>query len=187
MVRPLALLVERIPATLANAMLAGVLLPLCLAPVRAVAEQPVAGLAIVVTWAVVARINRVLAVPAAVVVAVGVIAASAPLPATGWLPQPEFVMPCFSAAAVTGIALPLFIVTMASQNIPGLAVLSATVLAAWATESFWRLRPGLAGGGTGWPDLAAVVTAAAIWIAAFLLARAYPEPARHILQRTADG
>jgi benzoate membrane transport protein len=41
------------------------------------------------------------------------------------VPQPEFVWPAFSVSAVTGIALPLFIVTMASQNIPGLAVLSA--------------------------------------------------------------
>ena len=123
--KPLGRAVAAIPAPLANAMLAGILFTLCLAPVRAVAEQPLAGLAIVVAWAVMARINRLLAVPAAVVVAVGVIAASAPLPASGWMPQPEFVVPGFSFAALTGIALPLFIVTMASQNIPGLAVLSA--------------------------------------------------------------
>jgi benzoate membrane transport protein len=123
--KPLGRAVAAIPAPLANAMLAGILFVLCLAPVRAVAEQPVAGLAIVLAWAVVARVNRLLAVPAAVAVAVGVIAASAPLPATGWMPQPELVLPTFSVAALTGIALPLFIVTMASQNIPGLAVLSA--------------------------------------------------------------
>jgi len=123
--KPLGRAVAAIPAPLANAMLAGILFTLCLAPVRAVAEQPMAGLAIVLAWAVVARINRLLAVPAAVAVAVGVIAAGAPLPTAGWLPQPDFVLPSFSLAAVTGIALPLFIVTMASQNIPGLAVLSA--------------------------------------------------------------
>lgn len=123
--KPLGRAVAAIPAPLANAMLAGILFTLCLAPVRAVAEQPMAGLAIVLAWAVVARINRLLAVPAAVAVAVAVIAASAPLPSAAWLPQPDFVMPSFSLAAVSGIALPLFIVTMASQNIPGLAVLSA--------------------------------------------------------------
>ena len=123
--KPLGRAVAAIPAPLANAMLAGILFTLCLAPVRAVAEQPVAGLGIVLAWAVVARINRVLAVPAAVLVAVGVIATTAPMPATGWMPQAEFVWPAFSASALTGIALPLFIVTMASQNIPGLAVLSA--------------------------------------------------------------
>ncbi len=123
--RPLGRAVAAIPAPLANAMLAGILFTLCLAPVRAVAEQPVAGLGIVLAWAVVARINRLLAVPAAVLVAVAVIASTAPLPAAGWIPQPEYVWPDFSVAALTGIALPLFIVTMASQNIPGLAVLSA--------------------------------------------------------------
>ena len=123
--KPLGRAVAAIPAPLANAMLAGILFTLCLAPVRAVAEQPVAGLAIVLAWAVVARINRLLAVPAAVAVAVGVIAASAPAPVTGWLPDPVLVVPGFSVAALTGMALPLFIVTMASQNIPGLAVLSA--------------------------------------------------------------
>ena len=122
--KPLGRAVAAIPAPLANAMLAGILFTLCLAPVRAVAEQPVAGLGIVLAWAVMARINRLLAVPAAVLVAVAVIAASAPLPTTGWMPQAAFVLPSFSVAALTGIALPLFIVTMASQNIPGLAVLA---------------------------------------------------------------
>jgi len=37
--------------------------------------------------------------------------------------HPVFTMPAFSVAATIGIALPLFIVAMASQNMPGLAVL----------------------------------------------------------------
>jgi benzoate membrane transport protein len=123
--KPLGRAVGAIPAPLANAMLAGILFTLCLAPVRAVAEQPAAGLGIVLAWAVVARINRVLAVPAAVLVAVAVIATAAPMPSAGWTPRVELVLPGFSLASLTGIALPLFIVTMASQNIPGLAVLSA--------------------------------------------------------------
>jgi benzoate membrane transport protein len=39
------------------------------------------------------------------------------------LPPVEFVAPVFNLAAFISIALPLFIVTMASQNIPGIAVL----------------------------------------------------------------
>ena len=35
--------------------------------------------------------------------------------------MPEFTMPRFSLAAAIGIALPLFVVTMASQNLPGVA------------------------------------------------------------------
>ena len=124
--RPLGRWVAAIPAPLANAMLAGVLLPLCLAPVHAVAAAPAMGLAIVLAWAVTGRIRRLFAVPAAVLVAGILIAATAPAiaPATLW-PAPLLIRPAFSLAAAIGIALPLFIVTMASQNIPGIAVLAS--------------------------------------------------------------
>lgn len=125
--KPLGRWVAAIPAPLANAMLAGVLLGLCLAPVRAVAQAPLVGLAIVVVWAVVGRINRLYAVPASVLVAMALIAlttdVSADVMGSLW-PHPVLVAPSFSFAAVIGIALPLFIVTMASQNIPGIAVLN---------------------------------------------------------------
>src|SRR5258707_1165382 len=41
------------------------------------------------------------------------------------LPRLEWVTPAFTGSAVISIALPLFLVTMAAQNIPGLAVLRA--------------------------------------------------------------
>lgn len=126
--RPLGRAVAAIPPPLANAMLAGVLLGLCLAPMRAVAEAPAMGIAIILAWALTGRINRLLAVPAAVLVAGGLIAATVALPpgilaAAG--PVPVWVIPEFTLPAAIGIALPLFIVTMASQNIPGMAVLGA--------------------------------------------------------------
>ncbi len=126
--RPLGRAVAAIPAPLANAMLAGVLLSLCLAPVRAVAFDPTLGLAIVGTWAIVGRFNRLLAVPAAVLVTAAVVVATVPLPYHGvesLLPVPQPVMPAFVPATLLGISLPLFLVTMASQNIPGIAVLNA--------------------------------------------------------------
>lgn len=42
------------------------------------------------------------------------------------LAAPEFTWPTLSWPAVFGIALPLFVVTMASQNIPGVAVIRAS-------------------------------------------------------------
>ncbi|MBC9072042.1 benzoate/H(+) symporter BenE family transporter [Thauera sp. CAU 1555] len=39
--------------------------------------------------------------------------------------RPLFTMPAFSVSTLIGVGLPLFIVTMASQNLPGLAVLRA--------------------------------------------------------------
>jgi benzoate membrane transport protein len=124
--KPLGRWVAAIPGALANAMLAGVLLGLCLAPVRAVAAEPVAALAIIAVWAVVARLNRLYAVPAAVVALVVIIAFTVPVPMPDtFLPQVAVVLPVFTLAGLVGIAVPLFIVTMASQNLPGLAVLKA--------------------------------------------------------------
>ena len=42
------------------------------------------------------------------------------------LAAPAWVTPRFSAGPLLGVALPLFIVTMASQNVPGLAVIRAS-------------------------------------------------------------
>lgn len=42
------------------------------------------------------------------------------------LATPVFTLPSFSFAALVGIALPLFVVTMASQNVPGVAVIRAS-------------------------------------------------------------
>lgn len=118
--------VAAIPMPLASAMLAGILFNLCLAPVRAVAELPALALPIVLVWAVLLRFARLWAVPAAVVVTAAMIMLSTDLPAdlfsAAW-PNPVFVAPTLTLDAVIGIAIPLFVVTMASQNIPGLAVL----------------------------------------------------------------
>ncbi|WMT89479.1 benzoate/H(+) symporter BenE family transporter [Pelagibacterium sp. H642] len=118
--------VAAIPMPLASAMLAGILFNLCLAPVRAVGEMPMLALPIVLVWALLLRFARVWAVPAAVGVAAVMIGISTNLPpdllASPW-PNPVFVTPTLNLDAVIGIAIPLFVVTMASQNIPGLAVL----------------------------------------------------------------
>jgi benzoate membrane transport protein len=128
--KPLGRMVAAIPATLANAMLSGVLIGLCFAPVKAVAFDPRLGLPIVLAWALVGSINRLYAVPAALLAFIGVLAFGVDIPAgalaglaDSLLPRPEFVTPAFTVAGLVGIALPLFIVTMASQNIPGIAVL----------------------------------------------------------------
>ena len=44
-------------------------------------------------------------------------------PALGLLPTPEWTTPVFEPGALIGLALPLFIVTMASQNVTGMTVL----------------------------------------------------------------
>jgi benzoate membrane transport protein len=124
--RPFGRAVAAIPMSLANAMLAGVLLDLCLAPIKAIGTLPALALPIVVTWAVAWRFARLYAVPIALMVTLFIVVVATPLPSGAladiW-PRPVFVVPAFSGLAVVGIAIPLFIVTMASQNVPGLAVL----------------------------------------------------------------
>ncbi|SLN72617.1 Inner membrane protein YdcO [Roseovarius albus] len=126
--RPFGRLAASIPAPLAQAMLAGVLLPLCLQPVTAMAEVPAVIGPVVMVWLICGRINRLLAVPAAVLMATAiifVIGDFSQFSAGPVITMGEFVTPTFSIDAVIGIAIPLFIVTMATQNVPGLAVLKS--------------------------------------------------------------
>lgn len=128
LVRPVAHAVAAIPQPIANAMLAGILLTLCLAPIKAVAELPALALPVIVAWAVALRFARRYAVPIAVAVTAVILATTTSLPpgafAASW-PAVEFVMPAFTLEGFLRISLPLFIVTMASQNLPGIAVLKA--------------------------------------------------------------
>jgi benzoate membrane transport protein len=128
--KPLGRAVAAMPAPLANAMLAGVLIGLCFAPVKAVGFDPLLGLPIVLAWIVVGAFRRLWAVPAALLAFALVLAFGVDIPdgALGSLersliPAVELVHPVFNLPGLVSIALPLFIVTMASQNIPGIAVL----------------------------------------------------------------
>jgi benzoate membrane transport protein len=128
LIRPFGRAVAAIPPALANAMLAGVLFSLCLAPVKAMAEAPRLAAPIILVWLLMARWKRLFATPAAAVVAGILIFATSHGAPIGWsdfTPQPILVAPSFSLGALISLALPLFIVTMASQNLPGLAVLAA--------------------------------------------------------------
>jgi benzoate membrane transport protein len=108
-------------------MLAGILLDLCLAPMRAIGAIPALALPVVLAWAVMLRLSRLWAVPAALAVAVAALLMGPGLPAgLGWsAPAFVWVTPRPEWSAAFGIGVPLFLVTMASQNLPGLAVLQA--------------------------------------------------------------
>ena len=128
--RPLANLVGRIPSPLANAMLAGVLLGLCLAPFRAIEAAPAWGLPILLAWIGGRRVHPLLAVPAAltafvIVILIGVRPDAAAIRDIPLLRAPVLVLPELTMGAFVGVALPLYIVTMAGQNLPGIAVLKA--------------------------------------------------------------
>ncbi len=126
--RPFGRLVEAIPTSLANALLAGVLFEICLAPVTAIHQSPALVLPIVLAWVVALRFARRYAIPIVVACTALVIVLETKLPPgalVGAWPTLVTTVPAFRWNAVGSLALPLFIVTMASQNIPGLAVLRA--------------------------------------------------------------
>jgi benzoate membrane transport protein len=127
-VRPLGRLVALIPDGIASAMLAGVLLPFCLKGAGAAQSLPMVILPMIAVFAVVRLRNPALAVLAALgaglVLAFALGVASAPLL---HLPMPRlvFIAPAFRPDVLLGLGVPLYLVTMASQNLPGFATLRA--------------------------------------------------------------
>jgi benzoate membrane transport protein len=119
-------LAARIPGSIASAMLAGVLLPFCLAAFRLGTDDWVL-LALAVGVFIVAR--RVVPLYALLLVLVATIALAL---ARGEVTQPSPgalfgqllpTMPGGDVRAIIGLAIPLFLVTLVSQNLPGLMVL----------------------------------------------------------------
>lgn len=116
-------LVAAIPQSLARAMLAGVLLPLCTAPVTALVDAPQAVAPVVLTWLVLLRWAPRWAVPASLAVALVIVLATAHVETAALAPSLTWTTPHWTLPALVGIALPLYVVTMASQNVPGVAVM----------------------------------------------------------------
>lgn len=121
-------IISRIPAPLAAALLAGVLARFGIDAFAAVDSEPVLVLAMFAAYLAGRRWLSRYAVILVLVVGVGLAMVSG-LVRTGelafTLAAPVFVMPTFSLPVLLGVGLPLFIVTMASQNVPGVAVLRA--------------------------------------------------------------
>ncbi len=123
-------LIARIPSPIAQAMLAGVVLELCLAPVKSLVDNPGAIVVIVLVWLVGVRLAPRWAVPAAfvaagVVIGIDMIRRGEGIAASSLLPELALTWPTLTWEAVVGIALPLYIVTMASQNVPGVAIMKS--------------------------------------------------------------
>ena len=121
-------LMKRLPLPLASALLAGVLSKFALDAVQAAPRSPALILPMAAAWV----LGRVFwprwNVPVILLAGVGIAilqgkfdAAAVPLEIT----RPVWVTPEFTFGTIIGVAVPLFIVTMASQNLPGVAVFKA--------------------------------------------------------------
>ena len=185
----LADLVSRIPAPVAQAMLAGVLLPLCVEPVRAFAADPVAVGPVLAVWLALMRLAPRWAVPGAFAAALAVIVAAmvrdGGAPSLGeFVPHLQVTAPSFTLGALTGIAVPLYLVTMAAQNIPGVAVMKG-----FGYDVPWRPTLAVTGGSAG---LASVFGGHAVNLAAITAALAAgpdagPDPRRRWIAGVTTG
>lgn len=148
LVPALSHLMSRIPTSIAQAMLAGVLLQLCLGPVLGVAANPLAVGPVIVVWALALRLAPRWASPlafgaAATVIVVSVLRTGGGVPVSALVPRVELTVPQLDPGALVGIALPLYLVTMASQNVPGVAVMRGL-----GYEVPWRRSMLVTGAGT---------------------------------------
>ena len=124
-VRPLGRLIESIPASIAAAMLAGILLRLVMAMIEHVPTSPLLVLPLIALFLVARAFMPALA--SLVVLVAGALLAWSlglvkPMPSIG-LSTVVLTAPAWDAATLIGLGVPLYLVTMASQNLPGFAVL----------------------------------------------------------------
>ena len=114
----------RIPQALAAALLASVLTRFAVDAFASLQRELVLVLAMFCAYLLGRRLWPRYAVPGVLLVGVALVAATGRLHlgAVQWAwAHPVFTAPSFSLSAAIGIALPLFVVTMASQNLPGVA------------------------------------------------------------------
>ncbi|MGB6118558.1 MAG: benzoate/H(+) symporter BenE family transporter [Mesorhizobium sp.] len=127
LIKPLTALISRIPTSVSSGMLAGIVVTFVMSAFKTVAVDPVLILPLLLAFFVIRLWNPAMSV---VAVLIGGVVLAFALGRVGQLPVPELstltlTMPQFTFAATVGLALPLYLVTMASQNLSGLAVLKA--------------------------------------------------------------
>lgn len=125
--KPLTRLISKIPASVASGMLAGIVVTFAINAAKTIPVDPLLILPLIAAFFVIRLFNPALSV-LAVLVGGGTLAFLTGR--VGGLPTPELstltlIAPTFSTSAVIGLAVPLYLVTMASQNLSGLAVLRA--------------------------------------------------------------
>ena len=119
---------NRIPVAIASALLAGVLARFGLHAFMAAQTALPLVVLMLLSYLLMKRFFPRYAVPVTLFIAIIFIAIRAEFMTTTVifeLAKPVFVAPVFTWSAVVSLALPLFIVTMASQNLPGVAAIKA--------------------------------------------------------------
>ena len=119
---------NRLPLAIASGLLAGVLARFGMQAFTAAQTALPLVLTMLLTYLLGKRLTPRYAVPLTLGVAVAFVAVSPGLSGAGieWgLAKPVLVLPVFTLSAAVSLALPLFVVTMASQNLPGVAAIQS--------------------------------------------------------------
>ena len=123
-----ARVMNRIPMAIASALLAGVLARFGMSAFSAAQTAPLLVIAMLAAYLLGKRWAPRYAVPITLLIGIAIAAAQGRI---GWSAvqwewaRPVWTTPQFSWQAVVSLALPLFVVTMASQNLPGVAAIRA--------------------------------------------------------------
>lgn len=121
-------MMSRVPVSLASGMLAGVLLRFGMDAFASMQTRFGLVLAMFAAYLAGRRWWPRYAVPGVLGLGLAVVGAGGQLDLSAVpldLAYPVFTMPSFTAPAIIGVAIPLFVVTMASQNVPGVATMRA--------------------------------------------------------------
>ena len=120
-------IVSAIPKSIASAMLAGVIFSFCVAPFVASASHPMLVIPVIVVWVLLYWLAPLWASPVAIVLAFTIIGLNQGLSVTAadWAVSFSVVQPSINLASIFTIAIPLYLVAMASQNIPGIAIMNS--------------------------------------------------------------
>ncbi len=119
---------NRIPVEIASALLAGVLARFGLQAFTSAQTALPLVVLMLLSYLLLKRRSPRYAIPATLSFAIIYVAINdlfTPTRVVFELAKPVFVMPVFTWSAMVSLALPLFIVTMASQNLPGVAAIKA--------------------------------------------------------------
>jgi len=119
--------ISRIPPAISSALLAGILLPICLAIFSDVNDAPHLVALFLAVYLIGSRLFPRYLMLLLLVMSVGISmfigSSSSLLFSSGIsLPEPIWVTPTFSLSATIGLAFPLFLITTLSQNLPGIAI-----------------------------------------------------------------
>ena len=120
-------LIARIPPQISAAMLAGVIFPFVAATVTASVGYPILVLPVIVLWLLINRVLPLWASPVSIAVGfilIGLSPEASDYKLDGFWPELALVIPGFDIGAILAIGVPLYLVTMASQNLPGLAIMN---------------------------------------------------------------